>query len=354
MDIRVRARLFARAIIISSAALIGVPLALADTALPAMPEAQSIDQFIEDMVERHGFASEPLRKLMSQAEIKETIVRIMDAPYEAKPWYQYRALFISEARINGGLKFWREHETVLAEVEKQYRVPAEIIVAIIGVETNYGSNVGSYRVLDALATLAFAYPKRSTYFRSELEQFLLMCRDENIDPSLPKGSYAGAMGLPQFMPSSFRHYAADFDGDHRRDIWSNYADAIASVANYFSIHGWQQGQQVVLPATVNGEDYQKAMGNGLNLSQSVKELHDLGIEAPGDSVAADALAMLVALEEPEKTAYWLGLRNFYVITRYNRSASYAMVVYQLSQEIRMRRFAHREVAARFVRPHGYE
>ena len=190
-----------------------------------------------------------LMSLFQSVEIKEDILKRISSPAEGLPWYKYRKIFMTEARINGGVKFWRENEPALTAVEKQTGVPAEIIIAIIGVETLYGQKTGNYRVIDALSTLAFAYPPRSKFFLSELENFLLLCRDEHINPLEPTGSYAGAMGMPQFMPSSFRTYAVDFDNDNHRDIWHNKSDVIASVANYFVKHQWQTGQAIAIPVS---------------------------------------------------------------------------------------------------------
>lgn len=304
-------------------------------------EQPAVKGFIHEMVDKHQFEAEKLTQLFQRAEIKETILKAISAPAEAKPWYRYRQLFLTENRINGGIKFWQENEDLLRAVEKKYGVPAEIIVAIIGVETGYGSYTGSYRVIDALSTLAFAYPARSRYFRQELEQFLLLCREEGLDPAAPKGSYAGAMGWPQFMPSSFRHYAVDFDGDERRNIWTNPADIIASVANYFAHHGWQAGQSVILPAKVEGKAFQNLLDKDLKPKRTFTELEMLGITTPG-SVPTDTKVTLVELENEEGPTYWLSLHNFYVITRYNRSVHYAMAVYQLGQKV----LARREIQAR--------
>lgn len=288
--------------------------------------------FIEQMIDNHGFDRLFLTRLFNQAEVKNSILKAIQAPSEAKPWYLYRKIFVTRSRVKKGLAFWRKNESVLAATAEKFGVPAEIIVAIIGVETQYGNYTGSYRVLDALFTLAFKYPKRSSFFRKELEQFLLLCREENLDPLVPKGSYAGAMGLPQFMPSSYRHYAVDFNKDKRRDIWKNESDTIASVANYFSKHGWQKGDPVIYPVEVSGEHYLSALGGGLKPDRTIQDLKNLGVRFPLN-ITPEKKARLLKLEELFGNSYWVGMHNFYVITRYNHSSLYAMAVYQLSQNI---------------------
>ncbi|WP_275575146.1 lytic murein transglycosylase B [Methylocucumis oryzae] len=234
--------------------------------------------------------------------------------------------------MQDGVKFWREHEAVLAAVEQHYRVPAEIIVAIIGVETQYGRFTGKYSVLDALATLAFDYPKRSEFFQSELEHYLLLCQVEHKNPTELTGSYAGAMGIPQFMPSSFSHYAKDYEHDGQRDIWRNPADAIASVANYFAQYGWQPGQGIAYPVFAPDNRYKKLLTDNLkpDLRLSGLESLDLKISVP---LAPDTKVKLIALSLEQGDELWLGLDNFYCLTRYNHSALYAMAVYQLSQRL---------------------
>ena len=258
----------------------------------------------------------------------------MSRPAEAKPWYAYRDIFVNNRRIRGGVKFWRTHAATLAEAERVYGVPPEIVVAIIGVETQYGGNMGSYRVLEALSTLAFDYPRRADYFRKELANYLLMTRAEGIDPLALRGSYAGAMGLGQFMPSSFLSYAVDFDGDGHRDLWGNPRDAIGSVANYFNKHGWRSGEQVTVPASVSGAGYSGLVSRKLSPPKdSVASLQAQGV-SPRGPVSGSQAAMLLEFEGRNGPEYWLGFTNFYVITRYNHSRLYAMAVYQLSQEIR--------------------
>jgi len=230
------------------------------------------------------------------------------------------------------VEFYTRYAASLQRAERDYGVPAEIIVAIIGVETRYGRNKGSYRVLDALATLAFDYPKRSEFFSKELKQFFILAREQQLAADELLGSYAGAMGYGQFMPSSYRAYAVDFDGDGSVDIWNNPVDAIGSVANYFRRHGWTPDKPVTAPARVNGDFPREWMNEGLKPTRSIAELAAAGLESQ-EPFPADALATAMELEGAGGAEYWLGLHNFYVITRYNHSAMYAMSVYQLSQEL---------------------
>ena len=298
-------------------------------------ERPDVTAFIDEMVQEHHFNRRTLNAVFGDVETKQGILKAISRPAEAKPWHAYRKIFVTGARVDGGAKFWRNNRQTLSVVQKHFGVPAEIIVAIIGVETRYGGNTGSYRVIDALSTLAFDYPKRSAFFREELEQFLLLCREEGIVPAAPKGSYAGAMGLPQFMPSSFRRYAADFEGDGKRDIWHNRADVIASVGNYFDKHGWRKGEPIAYRTTVSGSEYRKALTEGLEPSETLAQLAKWGIDVPPRQPSATK-AKLLRLDGAHGPEYWLALHNFYVITRYNHSRLYAMAVYQLSEAIRSR------------------
>jgi len=288
--------------------------------------------FIKKMVIAHQFNESELTRLFQGVEIKEDILKRISSPAEALPWHKYRKIFITEARINGGVKFWQENSQALNAVEQQTGVPPEIIIAIIGVETLYGQKTGKHRVIDALSTLAFAYPPRSKFFISELENFLLLCRDEHMNPLEPTGSYAGAMGMPQFMPSSFRTYAADFDNDNRRDIWHNKSDVIASVANYFVKHQWQTGQAIAIPVYASDEKYKTALNGNLKPDLRVGELELLNLKI-SRSLPLNTKVTLLAFEQQHSEELWAGLDNFYVITRYNHSPLYAMAVYQLSQSI---------------------
>ena len=300
--------------------------------LAEIKQTEELGAFITRMNSNHQFDKDELSNLFQSVEIKDSILKAISSPAEGISWFKYRKIFLTDKRINGGVKFWQDNEQALTAVQEQYGVPAEIIVAIIGVETSYGGNTGSYRVIDALSTLGFAYPKRSKFFTSELESFLLLCRDEKMDPLQPVGSYAGAMGMPQFMPSSYRAYAADYDGDGRHDIWDNNGDVIASVANYFVKHRWQPGQPIAYPVTVTGEAFKSALTKGLKPDITIEKLKSLNVE-PEESLEPTEKVKLLSFKQEKGDEYWIGLKNFYVITRYNHSPLYAMAVYQLSQEI---------------------
>ncbi|OHX38280.1 lytic murein transglycosylase B [Methylomonas sp. LWB] len=305
-------------------------------ALAEVATTDSFNGFIKQMVKQHRFNETELRSLFKAVNIQQPILDAMSKPAEGKPWFQYREIFMTEARIAGGVQFWKDNEAALRQAEHQYGVPADIIVAIIGVETKYGAHTGKYRVIDALATLGFAYPPRSEFFLKELEQYLVLAREEGMDPLQPMGSYAGAMGLPQFMPSSFRSYAKDLDGDGKRNIWTNPADAIASVANYFASNQWKPGGLIAYPVNAAGEAYKKALSKGVKPYTSAAELRKLGVELPAGLPAGEAVKLL-AYQQQIGEDLWIGLHNFYVITRYNHSPLYAMAVYQLSQAIAARK-----------------
>jgi membrane-bound lytic murein transglycosylase B len=292
-------------------------------------------QMVDELVREEGFERDALQRVFADAERQQSILEAIARPAEkSKPWYEYREIFLNEKRERQGLEFYAEHLPTLQRAERELGVPAEIIVAIIGVETYYGRVTGSYRVIDALSTLAFDYPSRSPFFTGELKNYLILTREQGIDPLQMKGSYAGAMGYGQFMPSSYRSYAIDFDGDGVIDIWNNPVDAIGSVANYFKRHGWRSGEEVVSPADLRGEvpEAMFSRGRSLSLDYSVAEFTAAGL-VPRQPLDPRAAAMGIAFELPDATEYWLGLRNFYVITRYNRSAMYAMSVYQLSRRL---------------------
>ncbi len=308
--------------------------------LPEITTPLSIDvgvrNFVQKMVSKHHFNEFELMDLLQSVVIKQDILKRIASPSEGLPWYKYRKIFMTEARIDGGVKFWRENAEALTSVSAQTGVAPEIIVAIIGVETGYGKNMGNHRVLDALATLAFAYPPRSPFFTSEFEQFLLLCREEGMNPREPLGSYAGAMGYPQFMPSSFRALAKDFEHDGHRDIWKNPRDAITSVANYFEKNGWQRGQDVAVRAKAVGNQYKSVLNKDLKPNTTLAQLNRVNVSAT-ENIPTNTNVKLVALEQVDNDELWLGFHNFYVITRYNHSPLYAMAAFQLSQEIKQRR-----------------
>lgn len=297
-------------------------------------EHQAVKPFVAEMVEKHGFDQQELEALFAQADKKQSILDAIARPAEKRlEWKGYRKIFITEDRIKRGKAFMVKHADTLARAEKEYGVPQSIIAAIIGVETRYGQNRGSYRVIDALSTLAFDYPPRSKFFKSELEQMLLLSREQKFNPVELKGSYAGAMGYGQFIPSSYRNFAVDFDGDGVADILNNPVDAIGSVANYFKKHKWMQGQPVTGLATVTGNDYEKALYKSLKLNYTLEEMAQWGIRSD-DGFDPKAKGKLLQLEGKNGTEFWIGLHNFYVITRYNHSHLYAMAVYQLSEALK--------------------
>lgn len=304
---------------------------IATSAHADMLDRPGVSEFIDEMVQQ-GFERATLEQLFRDTEMRDDIIAAITRPAEGKPWHQYRPLFLTEQRINEGVEFWNKNAKALAAAEKKYGVPAAVIVAIIGVETRYGQHRGRYRVMDALATLAFGYPQRAPFFRTQLAEYLLMTREERVDPLSLTGSYAGAMGLPQFMPSSFRNFAVDFDQDGRRDLWENRADIIGSVANYFAQHQWKYGEPVVFRAENTGGNYDELLAQGLKPAIAAKELTNSGITIE-PTLAPDQLAALLRMETENGPEYWVGLNNFYVITRYNRSPLYAMAVWQLSEAI---------------------
>ena len=297
-----------------------------------------LERFIDRMANRLGFSREYLYGLFSQAQRKQWTLDYLS--HEPKPgakprpgaWTRYRAQFLTEKHISTGAAFWSRHSAALRRASEQYGVNPEHIMGIMGVETIYGGNVGNHRIIDALTTLAFDYPRRADYFAEELENFLVMAREEGLDPSQPVGSYAGAMGLGQFMPSSFLRYAVDFDGDGRRDLW-NPEDAIGSIANYFAGHGWRPGQPVVSPASVNGPDAD-TLECGFDKQYPLPFLADHGIR-PSLDYPADSVRLL-RLKAETGDEYWVGYDNFYVITRYNHSTHYAMAVHQLAGAVKQR------------------
>lgn len=284
------------------------------------------------MSHKHGFSQAELTRAFDEAGSMPAILDAMAKPYEAKPWHAYRKLFLTEKRIKGGREFMSLYAAALAQARSRYGVPPEMITAIIGIESAYGVKPGKYRVIDSLSTLAFDYPRRASFFRGELEQFLLLCREEGMDYLSPLGSYAGAMGMPQFMPSSYRKLAADGDGDGRRDIWSNPADAIASVANYFARNGWRGGEPIAVPARVSGDAYRDAVSTkNPKATRTLSQLAGLGV-TPAEPVTGAPKAGLLQLAGEDGPEYWITFHNFTVIMRYNHSPLYAMAAYELTRE----------------------
>jgi len=293
-----------------------------------------VKSFIDEMVQQHSFKKRALRKLLAGAQSQPAILEAMERPAEkAKLWYEYRPIFVSERRIREGTGFWVAHRQDLDRASINSGVAPEYIAAILGVETYYGRLTGNYRVLDALATLAFDYPPRAKFFRDELEQYLLLTRDFNMDPVALKGSYAGAMGAPQFMPSNYRHYAVDADADGRIDLWSNWPDVCASVGNYLKEHGWNASEPVLAEASVDPGNAAELDGRKLALDETVGSLKARGVSFD-TSMPPETPAMLIAVDEPDGVHWRVGYNNFYVITRYNHSLLYAMAVFDLAAAVK--------------------
>ncbi len=333
------------------AAVLGLMLAVSPmyTACATAPsseftERDDVREFAREISARNGLNETEVLAGLAQVQIQDSIIQAMQRPAESKPWYQYRPIFLNEKRIADGAAFMREHAAKLTDLEQKYGVPPEVIVAIVGVETGYGRNVGKYDVLDALATLAFEYPPRAPFFRKELEQFFLLARDENVPLASVKGSYAGAMGMPQFMPSSYRQWAVDGDADGKRNLWASTDDVLASVANYFVEHGWQRGASVAVPVQLPASlvespsrlDAMLNRGRDLSAKTTLGELRALGVSVPITQGQDNLPTMLMPFQYEDEVRYMVGLPNFYVITRYNHSAHYAMAVWELAQAIRVR------------------
>jgi membrane-bound lytic murein transglycosylase B len=295
-----------------------------------------VKEFIAHMADTYSFKKRALRKLLKGAEFQPAIVEAMGKPAEkAKLWYEYRPIFVTERRIQEGIEFWTAHRQALDQASIHSGVAPEYVAAILGVETFYGRRTGSYKVLDALVTLSFDYPAREKFFRDELEQFLLLTRDGRLDPKTVKGSYAGAMGAPQFMPSNYRRYAVDADSDGHIDLWSDWPDVCASVGNYLKEHGWNAGEPVLGEATVPPEKAGDLDGRKLALSETAASLSAKGISFDS-ALPADAPLILIAVDETDGVHWRVGYNNFYVITRYNHSALYAMAVYELATAVKQR------------------
>lgn len=307
-------------------------------AQPGFVERPAVQSFIGEMSARHGFVGKELETLFGRARVDPDVIRLITPkPRGERSWQAYRANFLNERRILAGARFWSSNARILARAESRFGVPADIIVAIIGIETEYGRNTGTFRVVDALATLAFDYPPRADFFRSELEQFLLFVREEGRNVLGLKGSYAGAMGIPQFMPGSYRRFAIDFDGDGSRDLLGSPADAIGSVANFLKEHGWAHGQPIAFPASTTGDAYGTFVDGRVKPRHRASTLRDAGITFSSDA-APDTLCVLIELDSPDAAPeHWVGVHNFYVLTRYNRSTFYAIAVLELAYEIRAAR-----------------
>ena len=304
-------------------------------------QREEVRAFIADMQARHGLDAERLTALFQNTRPLPAVLKAIAPPAAPgmRSWAAYRQRFIEARRIGAGLDFWRQHQAALARAEAHYGIPAEIIVAIIGIETFYGRHLGRFGSFAALATLAFDYPRRAELFRRELEALLLLARDEGRAPDSYRGSFAGAIGLPQFLPSSIRAYAVDFDGNGRIDLTASPVDAIGSAANFLKEHGWENGGPIALKVGAGGTAAQRLIDEGIKPARRPAEMAAFDIEVP--AAAPDAPAALIELVTPAAPAeYWLGYQNFYVITRYNRSSFYAMTVMQFAQELRERHLGY--------------
>jgi len=322
--------------LICAASALCAPVSLANEPYVQRPEVRA---YIDELVQTHQFSRTALEDVFSRANRQDRIIELMSRPAERRlVWHEYRKILVDEPRVSQGVTFWQDNRAALERAEATYGVPPEIIVAIIGVETRYGRVTGNFGVVEALSTLAFDYPPRAKFFRGQLTQHFLLSREEGKNPLSMKGSYAGAMGYGQFIPSSYRSYAVDFDGDGVRDIWSNKTDAIGSVANYFAENGWRGQRDVVERVSVAAETAElKSLANGaLKPTRTVAEWRDLGVQVSPEQ-PANRIATLMRMQQPESAEYWLGFEDFYAITRYNHSRLYAMAVYQLSQAILERR-----------------
>ena len=323
-----------------SATLLSFVICLPAHAAKTKPQYFASDpavlDFVQEMVNKHGFKEAELIQQFARIHPNPTVIKFIKPPASPlqRSWQRYRPRFLNEQRYEGGVRFWQQNRAAIAKASTQYGVPEEIIVAIIGVETIYGRNMGNFSVMQALATLAFHYPPRADFFRTELEQFLLLARENGFDALEVKGSFAGAIGIPQFMPGSQRRFAIDFDGDGHIDLTASTEDAIGSVARFLEQHGWKAGEPIAVPASIEREPERSLIEAGIRPSLKASDLSEQGIRS---TAPAEATVTLVDLVTPgTETEYWLGFENFYVITRYNRSSFYAMSVFQLSQEIKAR------------------
>ncbi len=306
-----------------------------DTNFAHRPDVQA---FVQHMVKKYHFNENELLACFSTVKIRPQVIRLVKKPLEKEPWYTYKMLFVSEWRIKHGVEFWNKYEKELQRAEDLYGVPASVIVATIGIETKYGQRTGGYRVIDSLSNLAFSDSPRAPYFRSELEQFFLLTREQHLDPLKVMGSYAGAIGQPQFMPSSYRHYAVNFSNSGKTDLMNDEVDVIGSIANYYHQVGWKSNEPIVAPALIIGDRYHYLLRNDkINQSMTVAELMKYGIVPRVKISPEQQKVKIIELQSYYNNEYWLGFRNFDVIKRYNASDLYAMAVYQLSSYITLLR-----------------
>jgi membrane-bound lytic murein transglycosylase B len=303
-------------------------------------QEHAVQQFIHKMVSQYHFKKDRLDKLFNSIKKNQAVIDLMNRPYEAKPWYDYQKLFVSESHITNGVLFWRKYRGVLKKVSERTGVPPQIIVAIIGVESRYGQHKGTYPALETLYSFAFYFPRRAEFFQHELAQYLLLCREQKWDPLHIKGSYAAALGQPQFMPSSYRAYAKGYKQQEAKvNLFDYEPDVIASVANYFAAHGWQKQQPIAIEAKVN-----RPLPSSIEIAErsshlkkpytTLQQYAEYGV-TPMSQTTMSREAILLRYDLAQGHQYWFGFYNFYVITRYNRSILYAMAVYQLSEKIKV-------------------
>jgi membrane-bound lytic murein transglycosylase B len=331
-------------------ALLVIPFTVITTVSSAETTTDKEAAFIENMVNEHKFNRETAQQVLNRAEKDQAVIDAIKRPWEAKPWHQYYPIFLTEKRLEKGLAFYQTHRTTLARAEEKYGVPAEMIVAILGIESFYGTYKGTYSALNALYTLGFHYPPRASFFKKELAQLLMLANEEQFDASALKSSYAGALGWGQFIPSSYRHYAVDFDNDGVRDLLNNPVDAIGSIANYFKRNGWQRGEAVAFPVNATSKQAKPWLRKSLKYRETFGQLQQAGInlnvetaqhyaidspDAQWQNIGQKSSVKLLDFAQPHGKDYWLGLKNFYVITRYNHSKLYAMVAFQFSRQLAM-------------------
>lgn len=308
-------------------------IAIASPVAHAQDPAQARRDFIDRMSVEHGFDRSELDALFAGVEINDSVLQAISRPAErVLAWHEYRDIFVTDARVSSGVEFWSRHAAEIHAAAEAYGVAPEIIVAIVGIETWFGTRMGRYRVLESLSTLAFAYPPRARFFANELESFLLLVREESIDPLDVLGSYAGAMGAGQFIPTSFRAYAVDANADGRRDLWTDWEDVLGSVANYFKAHGWRDAEPVVVRATLRSGAMSAEPPNSMDLNETIGTLTQSGYVFPTD-LPASTPATVLGLDGRDGREYWVGYHNFRVITRYNRSVMYALAAQQLADAI---------------------
>lgn len=324
-----------RKIVLAFTLFISANFALASTTPDVIPPhpTKAIQTYINQLVKKYNFNKTKLTRIMDQAQYNPKVIHWITHPFEKKPWDYYRHFFLRQDRIDNGVVYWNTHRKILSDVQKRYGVDPSVIIAIIGIESFYGKRTGTYNILNALTTLSFYYPKRQKFFKSELTQFLLLTRHEKLNPLNLKGSYAGALGIPQFMPSSYRHYGVDYSNNQSIDLFTNHFDAIASIGNYIDKAGWQPGRPVAVPAIVKKNIPKKLISKSGYPRYTIRQLRRYGIR-PETKVPGKTKAALIVMHNTDSDEYWLVFRNFRAIMRYNPRTTYALAVYELSSVIK--------------------